>query len=151
MKKFKYRAESFLKFTKHQREGALKIYKDAQNFKLKLQERFLWMENEMKKAYEHNEKIGEDHRDVHFISDNNQFILMLKGQMQGLSQEIAAADEEIQLAYQELQKLQVKVKKLELHKESEEAKYKKERNKKIQKQIDEINSTRQEGRHAESV
>lgn len=151
MKRFKYRAESYLKYVNHQRDGALKVFKDAQAFKMKLVERYSWMESEMKKAYKENEKIGSEHRSVHFVNDNNQFITMLKNQMSHLSQEISLADEEIERAYKELEKLQIQAKKLELHKEKEEAKFKKERNKKLAKQFDDLNATRKRGRHAKSV
>lgn len=151
MKKFKYRAESYLKFLEHDRENALKLLKEAEIYKIKLEEQYTNMENKVMESYQMNTEIGQEGRDVHFINDNNQFIQMLKVQQKNLSLEIQMAEEELQRHHQALMDIQLKVKKIELHKELEKEKYKKEIKVKSQKITDEINSTRQRGRDAKSV
>ena len=142
MKKFKYKIDSYLKYLKHQREEALREVHKAQAVKLQLEEKYQWMENDMKKAYERNSQFGQGLSDVNLINDNNQFMSMLKLQMQDLSNEIAMAEEVYQEKYKKLLELQMEVKKIELHREKKFQEYKAEYNKKVQKQTDEINSAR---------
>ena len=142
MKKFKYKIDSYLKYLKHQREEALREVHKAQAVKLQLEEKYQWMENDMKKAYERNSQFGQGLSDVNLINDNNQFMSMLKLQMQDLSNEIAMAEEAYQEKYKKLLELQMEVKKIELHREKKFQEYKAEYNKKVQKQTDEINSAR---------
>lgn len=151
MKKFKYKAESYLKFVNHQRDQALRTLKQVESYKNSLIEKYQWMEHEMKKAYKINEQLGKGETNLHYVNDNNQFIQLLKANMQELSTQIQSTEEEYQEKYKALMALQLKAKKLELHKDNENKKHLKQRRKLIQKQTDEINATRKRGTHAESL
>ena len=151
MKKFKYKAESYLKFLDFQKEKAMRELKKAEARKQSLIEKFHWMEDEMKKAYKLNESFGQGGTSLHLINDNNQFIQLLKSNMQEVSNQIEVAEEEYQKKYRALMALQTKAKQVELHKENEHKKYLKERRKTLQKQTDEINSTRKRESHAKSI
>lgn len=142
MKKFKYRTESYLKFVKFERTKALKELKEAEAYKMALEEHYRSLEMEMNEAYKKNSQFGRDIRDLHFINDNNRYILKLKEQMQHVSQEISMAEDEFHRRLEKLQELQLRFRKIELHKENEKAKYLKEKKKLEQKKIDEINSSR---------
>lgn len=135
----------------HQRDEVLKDVHRAKAYKLQLEERYIVMESEMKKAYERNCQFGQGLSDINLINDNNQFMSMRKIQMENLSNEIVAAEEQYQNEYKKLLELQLKVKKIELHKEKKKEYYKQEYNRKMQKQTDEINSARKRSRNAESV
>ncbi len=145
MKKFKYRIESYLKFVKYNRESALKELKKAERYRDSLVEKYEFMESQMREAYQMNSEIGQSGRNIHFINDNNQFLVKLKVHMENLSHEIAQAEQDYKAKYQALVELQLKVKKMELHKEAELEKFKAEYRKKSQKLTDEINSTRKRG------
>ncbi len=151
MKKFKYRAESYLKFVRFKREEALRELKKAQGYRDNLVAKYYKMEEQMKQAFQFNSEIGQKGRDIHRVNDSNQFIQMLKINMQTLSQKIQQAEEQYQDKRQSLLEVQLKVRKMELHKESELEKFKKEYRKKAQKLTDEINGTRKRGRDAESL
>ena len=133
------------------REKALKELRIAETYRDNLIEKYIWMEGEMKKAYEINSGFGKGGKDIRYVNDNNKFIQMLKIHMRQLSEEIAFAESEFKKKHESLMELQLKVKKIELHKESEYEKFKKERKKLEQKMTDEINSTRKRGRDAKSV
>ena len=151
MKKFKYRAESYLKYLVHMRTKALRELKKAEAYRDQLVREYYGMESKVKTAYKINSEVGQEGRDIEFINDNNLYIKMLKIQMENLSTEIESAEAVFQEKHQELLKLQLQVKKIELHKEAEFAKYKKELKKKSQKMTDEINGTRRRVKHAESI
>lgn len=142
MKKFKYKIESYLKFLKHQREAALTEVHKAQSYKTSLEQKYQWMDSEKRKAYEQNSKFGQGLNNIHLVQDNNNFIKILNAQMENLSQEISMAEEKYQEKYRALLQIQVKVKQIEIHREKKEKEYKKEVDKKIQKQLDDINSAR---------
>jgi flagellar export protein FliJ len=151
MKKFKYKIEAYLKFLKFQRENQLKEVEKAKQFKMRLENKYLAMESSMKKSYETNSQFGSKITDINLIHDNNNFISMLKQQMQDLSQDIAEAEEQYQDRYKKLLKLQIEVKKIELHKEQKREIHRIETNKKMQKQTDEINSSRKRDRDAKPL
>lgn len=151
MKKFKYRVESYLKYSRHLRDNALKEMQKALGIKNNLISKLEWMENEMKKSYLLNSEVGKSISDIHFINDNNSFMTMLKDQMASLSNEIRKAEEVYEDRYHKLLELQKQVKKLELHKENEFNKYKNKMKKLVQKQLDDINSIKVRRNNAESV
>lgn len=151
MKKFKYRIESYLKYTKHLRDKALEESKRAEEIKNNLLQKMAWMENEMKKAYKINSEMGKTINNIHLINDNNQFMGMLKDQMRGLAMELQKAENIYQDKFKKLIELQKKVRKLELHKENEFEKYKTKVKKIVQKRIDDINATRGRRKNAESL
>ncbi len=145
MKKFKYKTESYLKFVKFERSKALKSLNEAESYKMSLIKRYQYLENEMSKAYGTNSNLGKSIKDVNFINDNNMFILKIKETMEDLSQEIMMAEAEFQKRMEKLKEVQLKVRKIELHKELEKEKYDKALKKKVQKQLDDINSSRKWG------
>ncbi len=127
---------------KFERTQALQELKEAENYRNALQKHYRDLEMEMNEAYRKNSQFGRDIKDLHFINDNNRYILKIKEQMQLVSQEISMAEEEFQRRLEKLQELQLRFRKIELHKENEKAKYLKKKKKLEQKQIDEINSSR---------
>lgn len=151
MKKFKYKAEAYLRVLDHQKDQALRNLKRAERQRQALIEKFHWMEAEMKKSFKVNEKFGQGESNLHLVNDNNQFIQLLKMNMLEVSNQIAIAEDEYAKKYKALMDLRLKAKKVELHKENEHKKYRKERRKLEQKQTDEINGTRKRGLHAESI
>lgn len=151
MKKFKYKIEAYLKFLLFEREKKLKEVKDAESFWVSLRNKFTWMESEMKKAWKTNSEMGRGISDINYIQDNNQFIKMLKSHMQDLSLEIAHAEADYEKKYKSFLELQLKIKKVELHKEGKREEHKKMKKKLEQKQLDEINSSRQGVKDAESL
>lgn len=151
MKKFKYRAESYLKFLVFKREEALRVLKKAEAFRNRLLEKYSRMEDQMKKAFQFNSQVGKAGHGIHLVNDNNQFIQFLKSNMTDLSLDIQQAEEEFQRKHKSLLELQLKVKKMELHKEAEMLKFKKQYRKQSQKLTDEINATRKRGKDAESL
>lgn len=151
MKKFKYRAESYLKFLVFKREEALRVLKKAEVFRDRLVEQYSRMEDQMKKAFQFNSQLGKESHSIHLVNDNNQFIQLLKVNMADLSIEIQHAEDEFYRKHKALLELQLKVKKMELHKEAELVKFKKQYKKQEQKQTDEINATRRRGKDAESL
>ncbi len=151
MKKFKYRAESFLKYLTFQREESLRQLKKAERFRDRLLEEYSRMENQMKGAFQYNSEVGKLGRDIRLVNDNNQFIQKLQASLSELSVEIQQAEDIFQEKHKALLDLQLKVKKMELHKDVELEKFKKEYKKQSQKQTDEINSTRKRGLDAKSI
>lgn len=151
MKKFKYRVESFLRFLKFSRESALREVKEAETYHRNLTEKYSFMEQQMREAYDVNSGIGKSAVDIRYVHDNNQFIQMLKIHMKNLSIEIVEAEKEYQAKYQALLDIQMRVEKMEIHKESEYEAYKKDYRKKQQKLTDEINNTRRRGKNAKSL
>ncbi len=142
MKKFKYRLESYLKFMVMKREAAQKELSRAEAYKNNLIKKYHWMENEMKKCFDKNSQFGQSNMELHHVEDNNQFIQLLKKQMQDLSGQIALAERAFNDKFQKLVQLQVEVKKIEHNKEFKELEHKTELKKKLQKQLDNINATR---------
>lgn len=151
MKKFKYRAEAYLKFLLFKREQALKDLKVAENYRDNLMKKMSLMEEQMKEAYKKNSEVGQGGRDIRFIHDNNSYMEMLKVHMKNLTEEISYAEQEYQIKHKALLALQMKVKQIEVHKEAEIEKFKKEFQKKAQKLTDEINTTRRRGKNAKSL
>lgn len=151
MKKFNYKAESYLKFLKHQREMALKEVHAAKARVDDLKASFSYMENERQQAFAVNSRFGNGVTDLHHVHDNNSYIEMLKIRLESLSQEIARAEELYDRQYQKLLDVQLSVKKIEIHREKLEDEHRVEYKKKSQKITDEINSTRRREKDAKSV
>ncbi len=142
MKKFKYRLNSYLKFLNMKRDNAQKELSRAEAYKNSLIKKYHWMENEMKKSFENNSQFGKNNMNIHLVEDNNQFIQLLKTQMQDLSGQIALAERAFAEKHKKLIDLQVEVKKIEHNKEMKELEHKTELKKKLQKQMDNINAIR---------
>ena len=135
----------------HKRDKAFEEMKKAEMIRNEWLHKLQLLEGEMKKSYQRNSEMGKSISDINFINDNNSFMNLLKDQMVTVSEEIRKAEEIYQDKYQKLLELQKQVKKLELHKESEMTKYKEKLKKLMQKQTDEINSTRLRGKDAKSL
>lgn len=151
MKKFKYKIEAYLKFLRFQEEAKLKDFKKIEAYRMNLRQKYQWMEDEMKKAWTSNSQLGKGVVNVHFVHDNNKFLELLKAQMKRLSIEISQVQLECEKRYREFLAAQLKVKKVEHHREIKKKEYDKMRKKHEQKQLDEMNSTRQGGYGAKSV
>lgn len=151
MKKFSYKAESYLKFLKHQREMALKDVHTAKTLLDQLQSSYQFMEQERQNAFAVNSRFGQGLQDLNRVNDNNHYIQMLKVRLEDLSQEISRSQDHYQRQYDKLLNIQMQVKKIETHREKLEDDHRIEYKKKSQKVTDEINSTRRREKDAKSV
>ena len=151
MKKFKYKAEAYLRFLKHQREMALKDVHSAKSLVDELKTSFEFMEKERLNAFRVNSQFGQGLTDLNRVNDNNHYIRMIKVRLEDLSQEIARAEDHYQRQYQKLLDVQMQIKKIESHREKLEEDHRVEYNKKSQKVTDEINSNRRREKNAKSL
>lgn len=151
MKKFKYRIESFLKYLNHERDKAVGEKNRAELRKSTLKNQQTNIQSQIMGGFSKNASFGKGFQQVAYIHDNNIFIARLKVELTELGHEIEVADRELQRKQQELVELQKRVRTIELHKEIEQNKYKKERKKKEQKQLDELNNSHRSKLHAKSI
>jgi len=151
MRKFKYRIESFLKYLNHERDRAVGEKNKAELRKANLKNHQIDIQSQVMGAFSKNASFGKGFKQIAYIHDNNIFIERLKAQLSELDYELEVADREIQRKHHDLVELQKRVCTIELHKEIEQNKYKIERKKKEQKQLDELNNSHRSRHHAKSV
>lgn len=142
MKKFKYRLQSYLRFTELKRDLAQKEVGVAKSYLNKLQNKKIWMEQEMKKGYEKLSQFGKAEINIHQVEDNNSFLILLKSQMQDLTQQIHMAEHAYNDKMNKLINLQIELKKIEKHKENAQEQHRKSVQKDRQKKIDDLNTIR---------
>ena len=69
MKKFKYRAETYLRYVSHLRDQALYTFKEAEHKVLQVKEAIKSIEDAMKNAFKKNSELGTNDVTIQFCND----------------------------------------------------------------------------------
>jgi|GEM_PF-6437723 len=151
MKKYKYRAESYIDYLTHLRDLARIEVRDAEVVMQELEMRIQESEKQMSESLTRNSQFSTEHDDIQWIQDNNKFLRSLRHNNLILKQELDDAGEVHSQKQMKLMELQRKLKSVEKHKDKKEKDYNSKLKKKEQKNSDDMNAIRMGRSSARSV
>ena len=151
MKKYKYKAEAYLKLIQMKLNEVIRKLGEVQARKNELLNQRTWLLTEKRNCFLKIAEFGKSDLSIYKATDTTQFISLIEKQIVDLESHIEEVDQMIEQRRKAVQDIQIEMKRIETHKENDFNAYKKRQAKALQKKIDNINATRQRRSHAKPI